>query len=96
MFGFGRTTRPAHSHTTTTHTKRHSRWHRKNPDRVAAGYKASLSNPNTTSTGRKHAKHELHKMGRSAHVPFSVKVKRALGIRSSPRTTHAHTTQRHY
>jgi len=56
-------------------------------DHVAAGYKAALSNPNTTRRGREHAKHELRLMGRDrdAHVPFITKVKRALGIRNTPR-----------
>ncbi|KAI6151753.1 hypothetical protein BKA82DRAFT_4386661 [Pisolithus tinctorius] len=60
---------------------------RKDRDRVAGGYKAALSNPNTTRSGREHAKHELRMMGRErdTHVPLMVKVKRALGIRSTPR-----------
>ncbi|KAF7330757.1 hypothetical protein MVEN_02414400 [Mycena venus] len=47
--------------------------------------KAALSNPKTTHAGRKRAKAELHAMGRSAHVPFMTKVKRALGIHKTPR-----------
>ena len=68
-FNFGRRTREAHN------------------DRVAAGYKAALTNPNTTRRGREHAKHELERMGRGreAHVPLMTRVKRALGIRSTPR-----------
>ncbi|KAH7916703.1 hypothetical protein BJ138DRAFT_1175564 [Hygrophoropsis aurantiaca] len=56
-------------------------------DRVAGGYKSALTNPRTTRDGRKHAKHELRRMGRDrdTHVPFITKVKRALGIRSTPR-----------
>ncbi|KAJ6567258.1 hypothetical protein DFH09DRAFT_1034374 [Mycena vulgaris] len=75
----------------TTTRKHRSIFHRADKDRVAGGYKAALANPNTTSRGRKHAKAELHSMGRSAHVPFMTKVKRTLGIRSSPRrkTTYA-------
>lgn len=50
---------------------------------------AALANPNTTHHGRERAKAELHHMGRGseAHVPISTKIKRALGIRSTPRTT---------
>ncbi|TFY50141.1 hypothetical protein EVG20_g11695 [Dentipellis fragilis] len=48
---------------------------------------AALSNPNTTHEGRKHAKRELQSMGRGneAHVPMMTRVKRAFGIRSTPR-----------
>ncbi|KAJ7162595.1 hypothetical protein C8R43DRAFT_1123291 [Mycena crocata] len=67
-----------------TRTRR-SWFHRTSPDRRAGGLKAALANPNTTHRGRKHAKAELHTMGRSTHVPFMTKVKRTLGIRSSPR-----------
>ncbi|KAJ6538964.1 hypothetical protein B0H19DRAFT_862873, partial [Mycena capillaripes] len=63
----------------------HRAFYRRDPDRVAGGYKAALSNPNTTHAGRKHAKAELHAMGRSAHVPFMTRVKRALGIRKTSR-----------
>ncbi|KAJ6627439.1 hypothetical protein B0H10DRAFT_1726459, partial [Mycena sp. CBHHK59/15] len=65
----------------------HRNFFRRDHDRVAGGYKSALSNPNTTRSGRKHAKDELHLMvrGRSAHVPFMTKVKRTLGIRSTPR-----------
>ncbi|KAA1466044.1 hypothetical protein DENSPDRAFT_746806, partial [Dentipellis sp. KUC8613] len=68
-------------------THRRGLFGRKDRDRVAGGYKAALSNPNTTHEGRKHAKHELRRMGRGseAHVPMMTKVKRALGIRSTPR-----------
>ncbi|KAF8911915.1 hypothetical protein CPB85DRAFT_1194457, partial [Mucidula mucida] len=72
-------------HSTAPRTHRRHFWQRKDRDRVAGGYKAALTNPNTTHDGRKHAKHELHKMGRSSHVPFMTKVKRTLGIRSTPR-----------
>jgi len=71
------------------------RWHHKfgrrngesREERRAAGYKAALSNPNTTRRGREHAKHELRHMGRGreAHVPLLTKIKRTLGIRSTPR-----------
>ncbi|KIP09187.1 hypothetical protein PHLGIDRAFT_343033 [Phlebiopsis gigantea 11061_1 CR5-6] len=59
----------------------------KDPDRVAGGYKAALANPNTTHEGRQHAEYELEAMGRGreAHVPLVTKIKRALGIRSTPR-----------
>ncbi|KAJ7477095.1 hypothetical protein B0H11DRAFT_1694190, partial [Mycena galericulata] len=46
---------------------------------------AALSNPKTTRAGRKNAKAELHAMGRSAHVPLMTKIKRTLGIHSTPR-----------
>ncbi|KZP13083.1 hypothetical protein FIBSPDRAFT_688326, partial [Athelia psychrophila] len=61
--------------------------HRKDRDRVAGGYKAALSNPNTTHEGRKHAEMELKMMGRGreAHVPLMTRIKRTLGIRSTPR-----------
>ncbi|KAI0742145.1 hypothetical protein BC629DRAFT_1686500 [Irpex lacteus] len=77
---FGRRSSPRTHHT--THTTTH-----KDPDRVAGGYKAALANPNTTRAGREHAKHELRAMGRGreAHVPLSTKIKRALGIHSTPR-----------
>ncbi|KAI0253143.1 hypothetical protein BJV78DRAFT_1105527, partial [Lactifluus subvellereus] len=60
---------------------------RRNRERVAGGYHAALVNPNTTREGRRHAKWELRRMGRAdeAHVPFMTKVKRTLGIRSTPR-----------
>ncbi|KAJ6543838.1 hypothetical protein B0H19DRAFT_1168591 [Mycena capillaripes] len=64
---------------------RHSWFHRTSRDRRAGGLKAALANPNTTHRGRNNAKAELHSMGRSAHVPFMTKVKRTLGIRSTPR-----------
>ncbi|KAJ7579688.1 hypothetical protein C8J56DRAFT_867667 [Mycena floridula] len=88
---FGSTTRRHHHSTGTpvTHHRRRHFWQRRDRDRVAGGYKAALANPNTTRQGRKHAKHELHAMGKSAHVPFMTKVKRTLGIRSSPRRKRA-------
>lgn len=67
---------------------------RRDPDRVAGGYKSALSNPNTTHGGRKHAKRELRLMGRGneTHVPLMTKIKRTLGIRSTPRSErHPHT-----
>ncbi|KAG1773855.1 hypothetical protein EDD22DRAFT_3591 [Suillus occidentalis] len=70
-----------------TSTRRRFRFFSKDKNRVAGGYKAALSNPRTTRQGRKHAKQELRAMGRDreTHLPFMTKVKRALGIRSSPR-----------
>ncbi|KIK65691.1 hypothetical protein GYMLUDRAFT_240185 [Collybiopsis luxurians FD-317 M1] len=68
-----------------TPRRRERYYHRRDPDHVAAGYRAALANPNTTSQGRRHAKEELHAMGRSTHVPFMTKLKRTLGIRSTPR-----------
>ncbi|KAJ7179470.1 hypothetical protein C8R46DRAFT_641562 [Mycena filopes] len=71
---------------TSSGPRRHHRgFYRRDPDRVAGGYKAALSNPKTTRAGRKHAKAELHAMGRSAHVPFMTKLKRALGLHKTPR-----------
>ncbi|KAF9651220.1 hypothetical protein BDM02DRAFT_3078656, partial [Thelephora ganbajun] len=60
---------------------------RRDPDRVAGGFKAALSNPNTTRSGRKNAKQELRLMGRGneTHVPLMTKIKRSLGIRSTSR-----------
>ncbi|KAG8926202.1 hypothetical protein FRC01_009217 [Tulasnella sp. 417] len=75
------TTRRTH-HTTTGRT---GFFHRKDPNRRAAGLRAALANPHTTHDGRKRAEAELHSMGRSAHVPITTKIKRTLGIRSSPR-----------
>ncbi|THH21032.1 hypothetical protein EW146_g437 [Bondarzewia mesenterica] len=46
---------------------------------------AALANPDTSYEGRRHAEQELHQMGRSAHVPITTKIKRALGIHSTPR-----------
>ncbi|KDQ64974.1 hypothetical protein JAAARDRAFT_52892 [Jaapia argillacea MUCL 33604] len=76
-----------------TTRRRHHIFTRKDPDRVAGGYKAALSNPNTTRRGRKRAKAELRMMGRGneAHVSFMTKIKRALGIRSSPTSTQQRT-----
>jgi len=77
------------SHQPTHSTRPSPRHHffRRDKDRVAGGYKAALSNPHTTRDGRRHAKRELKLMGRGneTHVPFMVKVKRALGIRNTPR-----------
>ncbi|KAF9057768.1 hypothetical protein BJ165DRAFT_1521119 [Panaeolus papilionaceus] len=72
-------------------------FHRKNKNRVAGGYKSALSNPNTTRNGRKRAKKELRFMGRpqETHVPFMTKVKRTLGIRSTPRTSRG-TLRKHH
>jgi len=63
----------------------HGLFRRRN--RVAGGYKAALSNPNTTNKGRRRAKEELRGMGRGdeAHVSFMTKVRRTLGIRSTHR-----------
>ncbi|KAF7301622.1 hypothetical protein MIND_00727700 [Mycena indigotica] len=72
-----------------THSRHHRAFYRRDPDRVAGGYKAALANPNTTRQGRKHAKAELHAMGRSSHVSFMTKVRRALGIRKTPRHQRA-------
>ncbi|KAG9127863.1 hypothetical protein FRC07_008309 [Ceratobasidium sp. 392] len=89
MFGSRRTTR---STTTTSTTRSHHRrglFQRKSPNRRAGGYKAALSNPNTTHEGRQHAKRELKRMGRGreTHVSLATRIKRTLGIRSSRRRT---------
>ncbi|KAE9404496.1 hypothetical protein BT96DRAFT_419345 [Gymnopus androsaceus JB14] len=68
-----------------TARRRERYYHRRDVDHVAGGYKAALANPNTTRRGRSHAKQELRAMGESTHVPFMTKVKRTLGIRSTPR-----------
>nr|GAT46190.1 predicted protein [Mycena chlorophos] len=68
-----------------SHTRHHRAFYRRDGDRVAGGYRAALTNPNTTRQGRRHAKAELHAMGRSAHVPFMDKLRRALGIRKTSR-----------
>ncbi|KIM83876.1 hypothetical protein PILCRDRAFT_818886 [Piloderma croceum F 1598] len=75
---------------------RRSIFHRRHKDNVAGGYKAALSNPNTTREGRKRAKMELRMMGRGneTHVPFMTKVKRTLGIRSSPRRSRGFSLRR--
>ncbi|KAJ8487738.1 hypothetical protein ONZ51_g4009 [Trametes cubensis] len=64
-----------------------ARFGRRDPDRVAGGYKAALSNPNTTRAGRKRAKRELKAMGRGdeARVPLMTRIKRTFGIRSGAR-----------
>ncbi|KAF8520077.1 hypothetical protein JB92DRAFT_2896154 [Gautieria morchelliformis] len=92
MFGM-RSSRSRRHHTTTTTSPRHHRrgfFHFVNPNRRAGGLKAALHNPNTSSAGRRGAKHELRMMGRGreTHVPLSVKIKHFLGIRSH------HTTRR--
>ena len=54
------------THATTTSTRRRTGFRnplrRRDPDRVAGGYKAALANPNTTRTGRKNAKFQLRRM----------------------------------
>jgi len=86
MFGSRRTT----TSTTRASHQRRGLFHRTSPNRRAGGYKAALANPNTTHEGRKHAKHELKRMGRGneAHVSMGTRIKRALGIRSTRRRTH--------
>ncbi|KAJ7047738.1 hypothetical protein C8F04DRAFT_1247356 [Mycena alexandri] len=77
FFGIGTSSR--------RHQRHHRAFYRRDPDRVAGGYKAALSNPKTTRAGRKRAEAELHAMGRSAHVPLMTKIKRALGMHKTPR-----------
>ncbi|CAE6414401.1 unnamed protein product [Rhizoctonia solani] len=96
MFG-SRRTRATATHTTHTTTRRGGfggMFRRKNPNRRAGGYKAALHNPNTTSTGRQHAKRGLRSMGRGneAHVPLSVRIKHFLHIGGR----RHHTTARRY
>ncbi|KAM5534869.1 hypothetical protein V8D89_011424 [Ganoderma adspersum] len=83
---FGRSNH--HHHKTSRMSRFRSRFGRKDPDRVAGGFKAALANPNTTRSGRKHAKRELKLMGRGdeAHVSLMTKIKRTLGIRSTSRS----------
>ncbi|KAF9483979.1 hypothetical protein BDN70DRAFT_214648 [Pholiota conissans] len=79
-----RTTRSA-----TPAPRRRGFFHRKDKDRVAGGLKASLVNPNTTRAGRKQAKRELRAMGheRDTHISLMNRIKRTLGMRSTPRRT---------
>ncbi|KAG8955577.1 hypothetical protein FRC04_007568 [Tulasnella sp. 424] len=88
------TTHHTHHTTTTTGRRTGGMFHRKDPNRRAAGLRAALANPHTTHDGRKRAEAELHSMGQSAHVPLSTKIKRTLGIRSSPRN-HNRATYRY-
>ncbi|CAG8577227.1 9503_t:CDS:2 [Acaulospora colombiana] len=60
---------------------------RKKPANRTAGYRAALTNPNTTHAGREHAKHELHAHGQSAHVPLTKKIERTLGIHQTSRAS---------
>jgi len=77
---------------------RSNRSGRKDPDRVAGGFKAALSNPNTTRSGRKHAKHELRAMGRGneTRVPIMTRIKRSLGIRSTPKRQRVRSSRHHH
>ncbi|CAK5275828.1 unnamed protein product [Mycena citricolor] len=86
----------SHHHSTTRRSTEHrGGWFsgRTSRNRRAGGLKAALANPNTTHHGRREAKHELHAMGRSSHVPFMTKVKRTLGIRSTPRRERHHVSR---
>ncbi|KAJ7755681.1 hypothetical protein DFH07DRAFT_821380 [Mycena maculata] len=80
---------------TSTSRREHRSWFRPSRERKAGGYKAALANPNTTHQGRRHAKHELHSMGKSAHVPFMTKVRRTLGLRNS-RTNYSRSERARY
>ncbi|KAJ7755674.1 hypothetical protein DFH07DRAFT_821360 [Mycena maculata] len=73
----------------TSERRHHRAFYRRDPNRAAGGYKAALANPRTTRAGRKNAKAELHAMGRSAHVPLMIKIKRALGIRKTKPPRHS-------
>ncbi|TEB35484.1 hypothetical protein FA13DRAFT_1728292 [Coprinellus micaceus] len=97
-FFTSRRTRRTHAVSTVPRTSRRRgftlpTFGRKNKNRVAGGHAAALSNPHTTRSGRGHAKRELRAMGQGnrTHVPLMTKIKRALGIRSSPRHS-THTT----
>ncbi|KAH9482878.1 hypothetical protein JR316_0004978 [Psilocybe cubensis] len=90
---FGGTRRTAHTGTVRP-ARRGFFSRRPDKDRVAGGYKVALANPNTTHSGRKHAKRELRAMGRDTHVPFMTKVKRTLGIRSTPSRRRTTLTKR--
>ncbi|KAG2345140.1 hypothetical protein BDR05DRAFT_931229 [Suillus weaverae] len=70
-----------------TSARRRFRFFSRDQNKVAGGHKAALSNPRTSRQSRKHTKQEFRAMGRDreSHLPFMTKVKRALGIRSSPR-----------
>jgi len=98
FFGSRRTTHSTRTHQKTTRGGRGGLrfGRRRDPDRVAGGYKAALSNPRTTRSGRKHAKSELKAMGRGreTHVPLMTRIKRTLGIRSTPRRERVHTSSR--
>ncbi|EIN10243.1 hypothetical protein PUNSTDRAFT_50922 [Punctularia strigosozonata HHB-11173 SS5] len=60
---FGRTSNHREYTTTRRHNRVGHRWGgRRDPDRVAGGYKAALRNPNTTRDGRERAKAELRAM----------------------------------
>lgn len=61
LFSSRRRTRPATT-TTTRRTRFRNPLRRRDPDRVAGGFKAALSNPNTTRDGRKQAKRQLRRM----------------------------------
>jgi hypothetical protein len=67
LFSSSRRTRSPRYTTTSSRTRRtgfRNPLRRRDPDRVAGGFKAALSNPNTTHSGRKHAKRELRFMVR--------------------------------
>ena len=67
LFSSSRRTRSPRYTTTSSRTRRtgfRNPLRRRDPDRVAGGFKAALSNPNTTHSGRKHAKRELRLMVR--------------------------------
>ncbi|TBU32013.1 hypothetical protein BD309DRAFT_974852 [Dichomitus squalens] len=93
---FGRPSRRHETTGTRRRTQGRSWFGRKDPDRVAGGYKAALANPNTSRSGRKHAQRELESMGRGreAHVPLMTKIKRMFGMRSTPRSER-HRSSRH-
>ncbi|OAX43085.1 hypothetical protein K503DRAFT_853538 [Rhizopogon vinicolor AM-OR11-026] len=61
----------------------------KKKTRVAGGHKAVLPNRRTSRRGRNHAKQEHRPVGNlgsgETHLPFMTKVKRALGMQSTPR-----------
>ncbi|KAJ8588749.1 hypothetical protein M405DRAFT_881966 [Rhizopogon salebrosus TDB-379] len=60
----------------------------KDRNRVTRGHKAALPNRITARRGKKNAKQEHRLMGKhgggETHLPFMTKVKRALGMQSTP------------
>ncbi|KLO06350.1 hypothetical protein SCHPADRAFT_861478 [Schizopora paradoxa] len=75
-------------------------FHRKDPNRRAAGLKAALHNPNTTHEGRREAKDELRMMGRGneahGHPSLKSRIKRMFGIRSTKSRSRFGSRNRRY
>ncbi|PWN53730.1 hypothetical protein IE53DRAFT_377113 [Violaceomyces palustris] len=66
-------------------------YYRRKPDKdkVIAGYKAALNNPNTTKEGRSHARKQLILKGRFKEAftsrSLSTRIRSALGLRAKRR-----------